>query len=182
MTEKEKMLSGKLYNAMDPELFRNRLRAKKICYKINKTKPHQAKRRIRMIKSLINPGDFCYIEPPFFCDYGYNITVGNNFYANHNCMFLDVNKVIIGDYVMLGPYVQIYTATHTLDAKTRREGLELGYPIEIGDNVWIGGGVIICPNVKIGSNAVIGAGSIVTKDIPDNVLAVGNPCKVVKIV
>lgn len=178
MTEKEKMISGKPYNAMDPELVEDRQKAKKLCNKINNTDEY--KEKIALIQKLFNTSNLCYVEPFFFCDYGYNIIVGNNFYANHNCVILDVNKVIIGENVKFGPCVQVYTATHPLDYKKRMQGVEMAYPIEIGNNVWIGGGTIICPGVKIGENSVIGAGSVVTKDILNNVLAVGNPCKVIK--
>lgn len=116
----------------------------------------------------------------FFCDYGYNIEIGKNFYANHNCIILDVNKVKIGNNVMFAPNVQVYTATHPIDAEERVSGVEMGYAIKIGDNVWIGGGAIICPGVKIGENTTIAAGSVVTKDIPANVLAAGNPCRIIR--
>lgn len=180
MTEKEKMLAGMFYNPADEELFQDRERAKKLCKKFNQMDHDKYEERKALLKELFQTDNECYIEPNFFCDYGYNIEVGGNFYANHNCIILDVNKVKIGNNVMFAPNVQVYTATHPLNAQERISGKEMGYPIEIGDNVWIGGGSIICPGVKIGKNSTIGAGSVVTKDIPENVLAVGNPCKVIK--
>jgi maltose O-acetyltransferase len=121
-----------------------------------------------------------WIEPPFYCDYGSNITLGDKVYFNFNCIILDIAPVVIGSGVMFGPAVQIYTATHPLNAAERNSGLEFGLPISIGDDVWVGGGAIICPGVKIGARSVIGAGSVVTKDIPEDVLAVGNPCRVIR--
>lgn len=132
-------------------------------------------------RCLIPGNDNAYLEPPFRCDYGSNIKVGKNFYTNFNCVILDVNTVTIGDNVLFAPNVQIYTAGHPLDVKGRVEdAIEFGYPITIGDNVWLGGGVIVCPGVNIGENTVIGAGSVVTKDIPANVVAAGNPCRVIR--
>jgi len=180
LTEKEKMLAGLPYISSDEELVRDRERAKKLCKKFNDLEPDKYEERKAVLKELFKTEQNCYIEPNFFCDYGYNIEIGKNIYANHNCVILDVNKVKIGDNVMFGPNVQIYTATHPLDAQRRISGEEMGYAIEIGDNVWIGGGAIVCPGVKIGNNTTIAAGSVVTKDIPANVLAAGNPCRVIK--
>lgn len=180
MTEKEKMLSGMFYNPNDEELFADRLRAKKLCKRFNEMEPDKFEEREALLKELFQTENECYIEPNFFCDYGYNIEIGSNFYANHNCTMLDVNKIKIGNNVMFAPNVQVYTATHPLSAEERISGKEMGYAIEIGDNVWIGGGSIICPGVKIGKSTTIGAGSVVTKDIPDNVVAAGNPCRVIK--
>jgi maltose O-acetyltransferase len=180
MTEKEKMLAGLFYNAMDPQLFEDRQSAKNTCQKINALSFDKLDERLALFKSLFQTENTCHIEPSFLCDYGYNIEIGKNFYANHNCIILDVNKVKIGDNVMFAPNVQIYTATHPLNAKERISGKEMGYPIEIGDNVWIGGGSIVCPGVKIGKNTTIAAGSVVVKDIPENVLAGGNPCRVIR--
>lgn len=180
MTEKEKMLEGMVYNAMDPQLFADRQRAKKLCKKFNDMDSDEYDARLAVLRELFRTEGSCYIEPNFFCDYGYNIEIGKNFYANHNCIILDVNKVKIGDNVMFAPNVQVYTATHPLNAQERISGKEMGYPIEIGDNVWLGGGSIICPGVKIGKNTTIAAGSVVTKDIPENVLAGGNPCRVIR--
>ena len=180
MTEKEKMLSGKLYFSADKELARERNCARKLCYEFNRTSPLKYGRRIKILQKLFRTDNRCHIESPFYCDYGYNIKFGENFYANYGCVILDVNLVKIGNNVLLGPYVQIYTASHPLDCGKRNSGFEYGLPIEIGDNVWIGGGAIILPGVVIGNNSVIGAGSVVTKDIPSNVLVVGNPCRVIK--
>lgn len=180
-SEKEKMLEGMLYNASDDELIKEREYARWLIYEYNSTKPDEKQIRNNILKKLFGQieGDL-YIEPPFRCDYGYNIKVGTNFYANFGCVILDVNKVIIGDNVLLGPNVQIYAATHPTDPQVRLTQKELGKPVVVGNNVWIGGGTIICPGVKIGDNTVVGAGSVVTKDIPSNVIAVGNPCRVIK--
>lgn len=180
MTEKEKMLNGLPYNASDVELVQDRLRAKKLCKIFNNLDPDNLEERVNVLKELFKTNSNPYIEPNFFCDYGYNIELGKNFYANHNCIILDVNKVKIGNNVMFAPNVQVYTATHPINAFERISGIEMGYTIEIGDNVWVGGGSIICPGVKIGSNSTIGAGSVVTKDIPPNVVAAGNPCRVIR--
>lgn len=180
MTEKEKMLAGMFYNPMDEELVKGRENAKILCHRFNSLMPTKSDERQLILKELFQTENNCYIEPNFFCDYGYNIELGKNFYANHNCIILDVNKVKIGDNVMFAPNVQVYTATHPLKAEKRIAGKEMGYAIEIGDNVWIGGGAIICPGVKIGKNTTIAAGSVVTKDIPDNVLAAGNPCRIIR--
>lgn len=180
MTEKEKMISGEMYDPMDPELFKGRDEAKKLLNKINKTTGARGKKRERLLKRLIGEDFSGYIEPPFFCDYGYNITAGKWFYANHNCIMLDVAPITIGDDVMFGPYVQLYTATHPLNKEKRCSGRELGRAITIKDGVWLGGGAIICPGVTIGENAVVAAGAVVTKDVPANVLVGGNPAKVIK--
>ncbi len=181
LTEKDKMLNGEFYDPMDTELVTDRMEARKLLYSFNNSKPSDGIRRKETIKQLFGKtGAKIYIEPPFRCDYGYNIEVGENFYANFDCVILDVNKVIMGDDVQLGPGVHIYTAVHPTDPEERMSKTEYGEEIEIGNNVWIGGGAIICSGVKIGSNTTIGAGSVVTKDISENVLAVGNPCKVIK--
>jgi maltose O-acetyltransferase len=182
MTEKELMLAGELYDSSDVELVEDRKRAKQLCYEYNKLNPQEFDKKDSILKQLVNAKGDIYIEPNFFCDYGYNISVGNGFYANHNCVILDVNTVRIGENVMFAPGVQVYTATHPLDVETRNSGRELGFPVEIGDNVWVGGNAIICPNVKIGNNAVIGAGAVVTKDVPNNALVVGNPAKIMKFI
>lgn len=182
MTEKEKMLNNELYNPnYDEQLINERFVAKDICYEYNRIKPSDMKKREEAIKKLnIKIGDTFLIEQPFLCDYGYNIELGNNFYSNHNLVILDAAKVKFGNDVFIGPNCGFYTAGHPLDADTRNKGIEYAKPIEIGDNVWFGGNVVVLPGVKIGSNSVIGAGSVVNKDIPSNVVAVGNPCKVVK--
>lgn len=181
MTEKEKMVNGKLYNASDKELLKERQRAKEILLGFNSLRPSEIKRRDDIIRGLLGKvGEHFCIEPPFRCDYGYNISIGENFYANYNCTILDCAEVIIGDNVMLGPNASIFTAGHPIDFKIRSKGLEYALPVTIGSNVWIGGGVIINPGVTIGDNVVIGSGSVVTRKIPAGAVAVGNPCKVIR--
>ena len=181
MDEKEKMILGELYYANNEELIKERVKAKDLCYEYNNLKPSQEKERKELLKKLLgNTKENFLIEQPFICDYGYNIEIGENFYANHNLTILDCNKVKFGDNVFIAPNCSFYTAGHPLDVETRNKGLEYAKPIEVGNNVWIGGNVVILPGVKIGDNAVIGAGSVVTKNIPSNVLAVGNPCKVIR--
>jgi len=181
-TEKEKMIAGELYNALDPQLSAERRKARLLFKALNDTRDNQTEERLKLIVELIpsSAGRGLWLEPPFYCDYGTNITVGEKVYFNFNCVVLDVAPVRIGSRVLFGPAVQIYTATHPLNATERSTGLEAGTAIEIGDDVWIGGGAIICPGVRIGSRTVIGAGSVVTKDIPEGVLAVGNPCRVIR--
>lgn len=183
MTEKEKMLSGQIYNAnFDEELIKERAKAKDLCYEYNNIKPSNLEERKQLLKKILGKTkEEFLIEQPFICDYGYNIEIGENFYSNHNLTILDGNKVIFGDNVFIAPNCCFYTAGHPLDVVTRNQGLEYAKTIEIGNNVWIGGNVVVLPGVKIGDSAVIGAGSVVTKDIPANVVAVGNPCKVIKI-
>lgn len=182
MTEKEKMLAGELYNAnYNEELINERNIAKEKCFEYNNIKPSDTEKRTKVMKGILgNTGENFLIEQPFICDYGYNIKIGENFYSNHNLMILDANTVEFGDNVFIAPNCGFYTAGHPLDYKTRNEGLEYGKPIKIGNNVWIGGNIIVLPGVTIGDNSVIGAGSVVNKDIPANVVAVGNPCKVIK--
>ena len=182
MTEKEKMLAGELYDAnYNRELQKEREKVKDLCYEYNQIKPSKIEERNEMIKKILGKTKENFmIEQPFMCDYGYNIEIGENFYANHNLIILDGNKVKFGDNVFIAPNCGFYTAGHPLDFNIRNQGLEYAKPIEIGNNVWIGGNVIVLPGVKIGNNCVIGAGSVVTKDIPDNSVAVGNPCKVIK--
>ena len=180
MTEKEKMLSGELYDPSAQELVQDRLRAKQICKKFNDLDPEAEEDKLKVLQSLFVTEQEMHIEPDFYCDYGYNIKFGDDFYANHNCVMLDVNPITIGDNVMFGPAVQVYTATHPLDAEQRNAGKELGSPIEIGDNVWVGGGAVISPGVTIDDNVVIGAGSVVTKDIPAEVVIGGNPARIIK--
>lgn len=181
-SEKEKMLLGELYDAnYNMELERERLEAKDFCYEHNKIKPSNLKEREEIIRKLLGKTKQSFrIEQPFICDYGYNIEIGENFYSNHNLIILDANKVKFGDNVFIAPNCAFYTAGHPLDVEKRNKGLEYAKPIEVGNNVWIGGNVVVLPGVKIGDNTVIGAGSVVTKDIPANVVAVGNPCKVIK--
>ncbi|ABS40490.1 sugar O-acetyltransferase [Clostridium botulinum] len=177
-TEKEKMLSGELYRAMDEELVKEHIRAQQLLAEFNNSLGED---KSELLKSLFGKvGDNFSIKPTFHCDYGSNIYVGENFFANYDCIILDVCKVTIGDNCMLAPRVCIYTATHPLDAETRISGLEYGKPVVIGDNVWIGGNSVIVPGVTIGNNVVVAAGSIVVNDIPDNVVVAGNPAKIIK--
>lgn len=180
-SEKEKMLSGKPYFAFDDELLKERQYAKGLIYTYNSLHPDEIDKRNEIIKKLFGKikGTF-FIEPPFRCDYGYNIEIGDNFYSNYNMIILDCARVIIGDNVMFGPNVGIYTAGHPLHYEIRNTQYEFAFPISIGDNVWIGGNVVINPNIAIGNNSVIGSGSVVTRDIPDNVIAAGNPCKILR--
>lgn len=180
-SEKEKMLRGELYDPLDPQLLGDRRRARLLLKALNDTNDEQQEERNRIIKELIPAiGQGILIEPPFYCDYGSNITLGNRVYFNFNCVVLDVAPVEIGSDVLFGPTVQIYTASHPLSSKERKLGLELGKQIVIGDDVWVGGGTIICPGVRIGARSVIGAGSVVTKNIEEGVIAVGNPCRVIR--
>ena len=179
MTEKNKMLSGQLYNPNDPILIEERRKARLLVQKINKMGDDEIKERRKLFYKLVGKADKgLWIEPPFYCDYGYNIKIGKMVFMNFNCCILDVMEVKIGNNVFLAPNVQIYTATHPIDAKTRNSWLEYAKPVTIGNDVWIGGGAIICPGVTIGNGVVVGAGSVVTKDIPDNVLVVGNPARI----
>jgi len=181
-SNKEKMLAGELYDAnYDKNLMRERIQIKDKCFEYNTLKPSAIEERTRLMKTILGKakGDF-FIEQPFVCDYGYNIEIGENFYANHNLIILDGNKVKFGDNVFIAPNCGFYTAGHPLDYERRNKGLEYAKPIKVGNNVWIGGNVVVLPGVTIGDNVVIGAGSIVNKDIPANVVAVGNPCKVIK--
>lgn len=180
-SEKEKMLSGALYNPNDKVLIADRHQARLKFRKINQISNNDIKLTNNLFRELFGKtGKGLFIEPPFYCEYGYNISLGNQVFMNFNCCILDVMEVKIGDRVMFAPNVQLYTATHPLDAKTRASWLEYAKPITIGNDVWIGGGAIVCPGVTIGNGAVIGAGAIVTKDVPDNVVVGGNPAKIIK--
>lgn len=181
MTEREKMLASELYDPRDPELQALRRRARVLSKTLNDSLDDEEDERARLLRELIpNAGPHLWVEPPFYCDYGCHIWLGENVFFNFNCVVLDVASVTVGDNVLFGPGVQLYTATHPLDAETRRSGLEAGRPIAIGDDCWIGGGAIINPGVSIGSRSVIGAGSVVTSDIPTDVFAAGNPCHVIR--
>ncbi len=179
-TEREKMLAGELYDPMDAELVQARRKARLLCKKLNDSNDDEEELRLEVLKELFGDIDGLWMQPPFYCDYGNNIKVGKKVFFNFNCVVLDVAEVTIGDEVMFAPNVQVYTATHPVDWKERASGLELAKPITIGSNVWIGGGVVVCPGVSIGDRTVIGAGSVVTKDIPADVVAAGNPCKVIR--
>jgi maltose O-acetyltransferase len=179
-TEREKMLAGELYDPLDAELVAGRERARDLCWALNATRESQPAERRRIVRELFGAGgETVWMQPPFFCDYGANILLGERVFFNFNCVVLDVCHVKIGDYTLFAPAVQIYTATHPLNAALRRRQ-EYAKPIEIGADVWVGGGAIICPGVKIGDRAVIGAGSVVTRDIPAGVLAAGNPCRAIR--
>jgi len=181
MTEKEKMLAGKPYKSFGAELLAERQFAKEMIFDYNALRPKETQARNEIIKKLLGKvGRDFFIEPPFRCDYGYNIFIGDNFYANYNCTILDCAKVTIGDYVLFGPNVSLFTAGHPLHFELRLQEIEYALPIAIGNHVWIGGGAIINAGITIGDHSVIGSGSVVTKDIPANVLAVGNPCKVIR--
>lgn len=188
MTEKEKMLHGEFYDSRDPELLKMYHHARKLLKEYNHLDSELSRERERILTELFErKGRGVWIETPFFCDYGVNISIGQNTFINTNCMLLDNNKISIGKNGLLAPYVQIYTALHPLRASERiiEKGQETRYltstkPVNIGDNVWIGGNSIILPGVTIGNNVTIGAGSVVTKSIPNNVLAFGNPCEVIK--
>lgn len=179
-TEREKMLAGELYDALDPELVAGRERARDLCQALNATREREAEARRAILRELFGRGgETVWMQPPFFCDYGTNIELGERVYFNFNCVVLDVCSVRIGDYTMFGPGVQILTPMHPMNAQERR-GKEYGKPIEIGADVWVGGAALIMPGVRIGSRTVIGAGSVVTRDVPDGVFAAGNPCRVVR--
>jgi maltose O-acetyltransferase len=179
-TEKQKMLTGELYDALAPELVEARERARDLCHDLNASREREQDARRRIMTELLGSGgDSVWMQPPFYCDYGSNIYLGERVYFNFNCVVLDVCEVKIGDFTFFGPAVQIYTGTHPLDAKLRRTQ-EFGKPVSIGSDVWVGGGAIILPGVTVGSKTVIGAGSVVTKDIPDGVDAAGNPCRMIR--
>ena len=180
-TEKQKMLSAELYNALDSQLVKERCQARDFTKELNESRDEEQERRKAIINLLFaSVGRDVWIEPPFYCDYGSNIFLGDKVYFNFNCVILDPAKVVIGGNVLFGPNVQIYTATHPLNYLERRKGLEFAQAIEIGSDVWIGGSAVISPGVTVGSRSVIGSGSVVTKDIPDDVFAAGNPCRVIR--
>ena len=177
MTEKEKQQAGELYNANDRELFDERIKAKKLCAEYNAAECNDFQKRERLLDRLVAlRGENTVIKPVFFCDYGYNIILGDNFYADHNLVILDSAEIVFGDNVFVGPNCGFYAAERPIDANQRNQGLESAKPIKVGSNVYIGGGVTVSGGVTIGDNAVIGAGSVVTKDIPANCVAAGNPC------
>ncbi|MEO6928700.1 MAG: sugar O-acetyltransferase, partial [Casimicrobiaceae bacterium] len=169
--EKDKMLAGRLYDASDPQLAAERRRAQSLCHELNSASPLERERRLHALTALLGRATNARIDPPFFCDYGYNIELGDNVYFNVNCVVLDVMRVAIGNNTLFGPGVHVYAATHPMSPVERATGLELGKPVTIGDDVWIGGGAIICPGVTIGNGTVIGAGSVVTRDVGAQVFA-----------
>lgn len=179
-TEREKMLAGELYDALDSGLVTARNRARDLCQMLNSTREGDEQVRRHLLTQLFGTGgDTVWMQPPFYCDYGSNIELGERVFFNFNCIVLDVCRVRIGDYTLFGPAVQILTPVHPLNAELRRKQ-EYGKPIDIGSDVWVGGGALILPGVRIGSRTVIGAGSVVTRDIPDGVFAAGNPCRVIR--
>ena len=179
-TEWDRMRAGELYDAFDAELVAARTRARNLCQDLNTTREADQDLRRRLTRELFGAGgDSVWMQPPFYCDYGVNIVLGERVFFNFNCVVLDVCPVRIGSFTLFGPNVQLYTATHPLNAELRRRQ-EFAKPITIGDDVWVGGGAIVCPGVTIGSRTVIGAGSVVTRDIPPDVVAVGNPCRVMR--
>ncbi len=179
-SEKTKMLAGAYFDPGDLELKADRQRARSLCQELNALPAGDAEGKARVLAALFDSSVVVSVTPPFFCDYGYNIVIGENTYFNVNCVVLDVARVQIGRNTLFGPGVHIYTPLHPLSAEERRKGLERGLPVVIGNDVWVGGSAVICPGVNIGDGSVIGAGSVVTKDIPPGVLAVGNPCRVVR--
>ncbi|EIM30979.1 MULTISPECIES: sugar O-acetyltransferase [Microvirga] len=179
-TEREKMLAGELYDALDPDLVAERYRARDLCQKFNASRDVEEHLRRDLCKQIFaKGGDTVWIQPPFYCDYGSNIELGEGIFFNFNCIILDVCRVRIGDYTLFGPAVQILTPMHPLDPALRRKQ-QYGKPIEIGSEVWVGAGALILPGVSIGSGTVIGAGSVVTRDVPAGVFAAGNPCRVTR--
>lgn len=179
-TEREKMLAGELYDPLDAELVSARTRARDLCQMLNASREGEQETRRRLCAKLFGKGgDSVLMQPPFYCDYGFNIELGERVFFNFNCIVLDVCLVRIGDHTMFGPAVQILTPMHPLNAELRRKE-EYGKPVEIGSDVWVGGGALILPGVRIGSRSVIGAGSVVTRDVPEGVLAAGNPCRVIR--
>ena len=179
-TERERMLSGELYDPFDPELVAGRQRARDLCQDLNATREADTAGRRQILEALFGRGGgSVWMQPPFFCDYGSNIELGERVFFNFNCIVLDVCPVRIGSFSLFGPAVQIYTPVHPFNAELRRRQ-ESGKPVEIGSDVWVGGGAMILPGVRIGSRAIIGAGSVVTRDVPDDVFAAGNPCRVIR--
>lgn len=179
-TETEKMLAGELYDPLDPDLVRGRERCRDLCWELNATRDADAEQRRRILRELFGAGgDTVWMQPPFFCDYGRNIRLGNRVFFNFNCVVLDVCEVTVGDFTLFGPAVQIYTATHPMEPVLRRSQ-EFAKPIRVGSDVWVGGGAILCPGITVGDRTVIGAGSVVTRDIPADVFAAGNPCRVIR--
>ena len=181
MTEKEKMLAGELYDPLDRQLSEERVRTRLLIKELNDSREDEGEERSRILGQLIpNAGPGLWLQPPFYCDYGSNMVLGSRVFFNFNCVVLDVMQVTIGSRTLFGPNVQVYTATHPIDHQIRASGVEYARPIVIGEDVWVGGSAVICPGVTIGDRTIIGAGSVVTRDIPSDVFAAGNPCRVVR--
>jgi maltose O-acetyltransferase len=181
LSEKEKMLAGELYCSSDPELQAAAAQAQQHLRRLNSTPNEDLGLRRMVLQALLGSlGDFAQIKSPFSCDYGWNIHIGHRGFINYGCVFLDCSSIRIGDDAQIGPGVHIYTALHPLDGPTRQKGLEAAKPVTIGHNVWLGGSCVICPGVSIGDNTVVGAGGVVVRNLPPNVLAVGNPCRVIR--
>jgi len=180
MTPKQKMLAGLPYDPVDPELDEDRMRSQSLCQALNALSPRDEAARLRVLAELVGRPVDAIIRSPFFCDYGYNLEIGAKVFINVNCVVLDTYRVSIGDRTLLGPNVQLLAALHPMDVAERRTGIESGRPVTIGEDVWLGGGVIVCPGVTIGPGTVVGAGSVVTRSLPANVFAAGNPCRVVR--
>lgn len=175
------MIAGDLYNPLDPQLVQERVQCRLWIQELNEAREDQSALREEILRKLIpDAEEGLWLQPPFYCDYGYNIRTGEKVFFNFNCVILDVAPVVIGSRTMFGPNVQIYTATHPIDHLERASGLEFAKPISIGNDVWVGGSAVICPGVTIGDRSIIGAGAIVTKDIPPDSIAVGNPAKVIR--
>ena len=180
-SEKEKMISGEMYNPLDEQLVQDRLQTRLLLKALNEAREDDTQLRNDILEKLLpNAAHSLWLQPPFYCDYGYNIKLGESVFFNFNCIVLDVAPVTIGSRTMFGPNVQVYTATHPLNHIERSSGREYAKSIVIGNDVWIGGSAVICPGVTIGKRSVIGAGSVVTKDVPDDVFAAGNPCKIIR--
>lgn len=179
-SEKAKMLAGEPYAPTDPELTAERHRAQRLCAELAGVDPADASRRRALVEQLLGRASDAEITPPFHCDYGHNLLLGSGVYFNVGCVVLDVATVTVGDRVLFGPGVQLYTPVHPMNAAERRSGVEFGRPVTIGDDVWIGGNAVVCPGVTVGEGSVIGAGSVVTRDIPAHVFAAGNPCRVIR--
>ena len=180
LSERDKMLAGELYDPLDLDLVARRAHARDLCHELNATRERDTDQRRAIVRKLFGTGgETVWMQPPFYCDYGENIRLGERVFFNFNCVVLDVCRVTIGDYTLFGPAVQILTPMHPMNAEQRRRE-EYGRPIAIGSDVWVGGGALILPGVRIGSRSVIGAGSVVTRDIPDDVFAAGNPCRVIR--
>jgi maltose O-acetyltransferase len=180
-TQKQRMLAGELYMANDPELAEAYARAQAVLTEFNATRGDDLPALRHLLATLLGHlGENAIVKPAFRCDYGLNISIGARSFVNYDCVMLDCNKITIGEEVQIGPGVHIYTATHPLDAPTRRSGLEAAHPVTIGNGVWLGGRSVVCPGVTVGDNTVVGAGSVVTKDLPAGILAVGSPCRVVR--